>query len=81
MSRPITDTLRNIQSGRLVDEATDCRTIWCSADWTAGQLQFLALIDDHAPAQAHASWRKHVAAYAPRRRSSGSAGTSRIAWP
>lgn len=44
---------------------TDCRTIWCSADWTAGQLQFLALIDDHAPAQAHASWRKHVAAYAP----------------
>lgn len=23
MSRPITDTLRNIQSGRLVDEATD----------------------------------------------------------
>ena len=45
--------------------SVDARTLWCTADWTAGQLAFHAVLDDHHPHQDSSAWRDHVASYTP----------------
>ena len=40
-------------------------TIWVKADYTAGNVEFLAILNDHGGQEDSSGWRDHRAAYAP----------------
>ncbi|MFT4171783.1 MAG: DUF2303 family protein [Rhodocyclaceae bacterium] len=40
-------------------------TIWCAANYTAGSVQFLAVVNDHGAASHAAAWRDHRATFQP----------------
>jgi uncharacterized protein YfdQ (DUF2303 family) len=42
----------------------DC-TIWCEADYKAGRVAFLAILNDHGEEEAKAAWRDHRAQFTP----------------
>lgn len=42
----------------------DC-TIWCEADYKAGRVAFLAILNDHGEDEAKAAWRDHRAHFTP----------------
>lgn len=42
----------------------DC-TIWCKADYKAGRVAFLAILNDHGEDEAKAAWRDHCAHFTP----------------
>lgn len=46
--------------GSLVDS-----TIWCAADYSAGRVSFLSILNDHGEDEDKAAWRDHLAHFAP----------------
>lgn len=40
-------------------------TIWCEADYKAGRVAFLAILNDHGEEEAKAAWRDHRAHFTP----------------
>lgn len=40
-------------------------TIWCIADYKAGKVNFLGILNDHGQEESAASWRDHRATFAP----------------
>lgn len=45
--------------------APERSTIWCQADYKAGQVNFSAIINDHSAAEDGQAWRDHLALYQP----------------
>lgn len=41
-------------------------TIWVKADYTAGKVEFLAIVNDHGGHEDSSGWRDHRAAYSPK---------------
>lgn len=43
----------------------DIGSIWCDADYVAGRVSFMAILNDHGAGNFHPNWRDHTARYAP----------------
>jgi uncharacterized protein YfdQ (DUF2303 family) len=43
---------------------TEC-TVWCKADYRAGQVAFKAIVNDHGEEPDEAAWRDHTASFTP----------------
>lgn len=40
-------------------------TIWCKAEYTKGEVSFMAILNDHGEEETKAAWRDHIAAFTP----------------
>jgi uncharacterized protein YfdQ (DUF2303 family) len=40
-------------------------TIWCQADYSAGKVKFMAILNDHGETETASAWRDHTASFAP----------------
>ncbi len=45
--------------------APDRSTVWCSADFKAGRVSFLAVLNDHGAEPERPNWRDHIAQFSP----------------
>lgn len=41
-------------------------TVWCVADYLAGKVSFLAILNDHGEDESKAAWQDHRASFAPK---------------
>lgn len=41
-------------------------TIWCAADYLAGKVSFLSILNDHGEDEKESSWRDHKASFSPK---------------